>query len=65
MTDGRCDECGADIIDNCQQCGAPQCCPQCCRIERLESAIRHALADTLWDSSGRKLNLERILNDKS
>lgn len=34
----RCDTCGAWCIDNCQSCGAPQCCPQCCRISSLEAA---------------------------
>ena len=33
------------------------------RVERLESAIRHALKDTLWNTSGRKLNLEKVLKD--
>lgn len=26
----RCDTCGAQIIDKCSYCGAPQCCPECC-----------------------------------
>ena len=36
---GRCDTCGADIIDNCPRCGAPQCCPQCCKIEALQAEV--------------------------
>ena len=36
---GKCDHCGADIIDNCPRCGAPQCCPQCCRITELEAQL--------------------------
>jgi hypothetical protein len=37
--EGRCDECGANIVDNCHRCGAPQCCPQCCKIEQLEADL--------------------------
>ena len=37
MEKHRCDHCGANIIDNCPRCGAPQCCPQCCRIAALEA----------------------------
>lgn len=35
----RCDNCGADIIDKCPRCGAPQCCPQCCKIDELQRQI--------------------------
>lgn len=31
----RCDTCGANTIDGCMRCGAPQCCPQCCKIDDL------------------------------
>lgn len=32
----RCDTCGANTIDGCTRCGAPQCCPQCCKIDEYE-----------------------------
>lgn len=32
----RCDTCGANTIDGCTRCGAPQCCPQCCIISTHE-----------------------------
>ena len=35
----RCEHCGATIINNCPVCGAPQCCPQCCRIDQLEAQL--------------------------
>jgi len=38
----RCDACGAKIIDNCARCGAPQCCPQCCRIDWTEKVLEAA-----------------------
>jgi hypothetical protein len=25
-----CDDCGTECVNNCLQCGAPQCCPKCC-----------------------------------
>lgn len=28
---------GVELRDNCLVCGAPQCCPVCCREERLEA----------------------------
>lgn len=40
---GRCEHCGANTIDNCLVCGAPQCCPQCCRIGKLEKELAQAL----------------------
>lgn len=27
----HCEHCMTRIIDDCQVCGAPQCCPKCCR----------------------------------
>lgn len=27
----KCDHCGGDLIDDCAVCGAPICCPKCCR----------------------------------
>lgn len=33
----KCPECGANTIGDCQVCGAPQCCPQCCRIAELKA----------------------------
>lgn len=35
----RCDHCGARTIDNCPNCGAPQCCPQCCQIQSLTDQL--------------------------
>lgn len=35
----RCDTCGANTIDGCVRCGAPQCCPQCCKIDDLERRL--------------------------
>jgi len=34
---GTCETCGCETIDRCAQCGAPQCCPNCCNedMERL------------------------------
>jgi hypothetical protein len=26
-----CETCGTRLIDNCLECGAPQCCPRCCK----------------------------------
>lgn len=37
---GRCDHCGAWCINSCMVCGAPQCCPQCCKITEAEERIR-------------------------
>ena len=36
----RCETCGAWCIDSCINCGAPQCCPQCCRISRLKGELK-------------------------
>lgn len=36
---GRCDKCGANIINDCSTCGAPQCCPQCCKIYEQQREI--------------------------
>ena len=47
----RCDHCGAKInVDGCLPCGAPQCCPSCCRLSFLESerdALKAELAAAL------------------
>ena len=32
----RCEHCGAIGIEDCGRCGAPNCCPQCCKIDSLE-----------------------------
>lgn len=26
-----CEDCGTSIINDCPVCGAPQCCPKCCK----------------------------------
>ena len=31
-----CDECGTKLVDNCAICGAPVCCPRCCREDMKE-----------------------------
>jgi len=31
-----CDTCGSELIDKCAMCGAPVCCPVCCRQARKE-----------------------------
>lgn len=55
----RCDYCGATIMfKTCNTCGAPQCCPQCCRIDHLERVIK-PFADCLGGSSGR-LPIEKL-----
>jgi hypothetical protein len=44
---GRCQLCGANLVDDCRRCGAPQCCPQCCRHEemiRLVAALENKFA---------------------
>lgn len=41
----RCDTCGANTIDGCTRCGAPQCCPQCCKIDEREATIEELRAD--------------------
>lgn len=35
-----CDTCGTEIIDNCQRCGAPQCCPKCCAEAEAEHDLK-------------------------
>lgn len=30
----KCEDCGVEIINDCQFCGAPQCCPRCCDSTR-------------------------------
>jgi len=35
----RCGECGAILINNCPVCGAPVCCPQCCKIDQQAAEI--------------------------
>lgn len=41
----RCDHCGAKTVDNCYRCGAPQCCPQCCKITKLEGHLDDAVSE--------------------
>ena len=37
---GRCEDCGATLtLDGCVLCGAPVCCPQCCRIQRDRKSV--------------------------
>ena len=26
----KCEECGAELLNHCLNCGAPICCPNCC-----------------------------------
>ena len=55
----RCDDCGATInYGGCGVCGAPSCCPQCCRIDVLERRVvsnsdrinedRGSLSEAVW-----------------
>lgn len=70
----RCDHCGAKVTGPCPICGAPQCCPQCCRIDELgrelekvkrerdrkaEAALNHSNDTTLLHA--RIATLEREL----
>jgi len=41
----RCDICGAWCVDNCLRCGAPQCCPKCCHISRLQTELAQVKAE--------------------
>lgn len=36
----KCDECGTGLVDKCLRCGAPQCCPKCCREAQGAEEIR-------------------------
>ena len=36
---GICEHCGSETIDHCPMCGAPQCCPTCCK--EISKAIRN------------------------
>lgn len=39
----RCETCGATISDypnGCPTCGAPQCCPMCCKVDYLKAHLR-------------------------
>ena len=45
---GRCEDCGATLtLDGCVLCGAPVCCPQCCRIQSLVDHIEKLQAAVL------------------
>jgi len=36
----RCEHCGATLnVSGCVLCGAPVCCPQCCRLQSLADHI--------------------------
>lgn len=35
----KCEDCGAECIDRCIRCGAPQCCPRCCFEASSEEAL--------------------------
>lgn len=37
-----CDECGTTVIDDCLVCGAPVCCPRCCKETQDEEQKSHA-----------------------
>lgn len=32
----NCEDCGTKLIDNCFVCGAPVCCPKCCKITTMQ-----------------------------
>ncbi len=35
----RCEHCGASCRKDCSVCGAPWCCPQCCKITTFEARV--------------------------
>lgn len=39
-----CEDCGTEIIENCQICGAPNCCPRCCK-EATDEMLRQRNLD--------------------
>lgn len=48
MTKQTCDTCGTELIlDGCSECGAPICCPVCCRETTLESEIERLKEENL------------------
>lgn len=53
MSQRKCDHCdGVNVIDDCQQCGAPQCCKDCCDTttrELLAKPERLSAADIYDD----------------
>jgi hypothetical protein len=56
----RCEHCGATLYSgppDCPRCGAPQCCPSCCRVAEVEARLaeRDAEIERL-----RGVNLERL-----
>ena len=48
----RCERCGVKIVDHTLVCGAPQCCPACCREATLEAEIAE------WEDKSRKMQAE-------
>jgi len=36
----KCDNCRSMCIDDCPQCGAPQCCPRCCDEATAEIPVK-------------------------
>lgn len=60
-TADRCDHCGARLVPNCQRCGAPTCCPQCCKISELEEKLTAAQSvqpkAVEWESRPHDLNV--------
>lgn len=36
----KCDECGTRLINRCFRCGAPVCCPKCCKESATEEELR-------------------------
>lgn len=42
----RCEHCGSKLnLNGCLVCGAPQCCPSCCRVTTLESKLATMTAE--------------------
>lgn len=51
MERSKCDACGTSTIDNCGQCGAPQCCPKCCD-ETTRELSEHKVMAVTWNDDG-------------
>lgn len=62
----RCEHCGARLnLDGCLICGAPNCCPQCCRIDMLkhEQDLLRAERDELRAFVATRVSVLRCVRD--
>ena len=60
----RCGECGALLINNCPYCGAPQCCPSCCKITRLETEAIQLKTDVERMTNCAEHNMLQVQKEK-